>query len=330
MKDKLFTLLKILITVGLIVYVFSKVDLAAVAGIIAGANIWLVLLALLFYLVAIAINGLKWYVLLRAQDVFVPLSAVLTYIFEGFFFNNVLPANIGGDLMRGYEMARYTEQTAKAAVSVIVDRMMGLIAYMTAAAVTAIVVVIITDHPELRALLYAAIVALAGIGAALAVLLSRRLRALVGRLFEWRLLARLGPLYERISGAFDAYRFRYRALILAFVIALAGLLATNFVNWFLFLSIGADVDLVYIFLFNPLIALVLLVPISVGGHGVIQNAYPFFYGLAGVPEAQAVAASVLMSFVIIVGSLPGGLFWLRSRRAASNDAQQVATRQPAA
>lgn len=325
MKNKLFTLIKILITVALIVYIFSKVDLAAVIRSIAAANIWLVLLALLFYMEAIAINGIKWYVLLRAQDVYVPISAVLAYIFEGFFFNNVLPANIGGDVMRGYEMAKYTEQTAKAAVSVIVDRMMGLIAYMSAAAVTAILVVIITAHPELQSLLYMAFVALAAIAAVLAILLSRRLRALVGRLFHWRLLAPLGPIYERISSAFDAYRFRYRSLILAFFISLAGLMVANFVNWFLFLAVGADVELAFIFLFNPLIALVLLIPISVGGHGVIQNAYPFFYGLVGVPEAQAVAVSVLMSFVIITGSLPGGLFWLRNRRAAAKDARQAVT-----
>ena len=44
-----------------------------------------------------------------------------------------------------------------------------------------------------------------------------------------------------------------------------------------------------IFLFNPLIALVLMVPISIGGIGVSQTAYPFFYGLAGVPAAHALA-----------------------------------------
>ena len=61
----------------------------------------------------------------------------------------------------------------------------------------------------------------------------------------------------------------------------------------------------------------LLVPISVGGHGVIQGAYPFFYSLLGVPATQAVAVSVLMSFIIILGSLPGGVLWLRIRRAGN-------------
>ncbi len=65
-----------------------------------------------------------------------------------------------------------------------------------------------------------------------------------------------------------------------------------------------------IFLFNPLIALVLMVPISIGGIGVNQTAYPFFFGLAGVPADHALAVSLLMQAVMLLGSLPGGVLWL--------------------
>jgi glycosyltransferase 2 family protein len=69
-----------------------------------------------------------------------------------------------------------------------------------------------------------------------------------------------------------------------------------------------------IFLLNPLIALVLMLPISIGGIGVSQAAYPFFYGLAGVPPSHALAVSLLMQAIMIVGSLPGAVFWLRGRQ----------------
>jgi uncharacterized protein (TIRG00374 family) len=320
---------KALITVALVIYVFSKVDFQDVKAELASANLWLVLLALALYLGAIAVNAVKWYVLLRAEGVIVPFRAVLSYMFVGFFFNNVFPANIGGDVMRGFGMARYTDRTAEAAVSVIVDRFTGLLAYMSTAAVMSIVVVVFLGYSGLIVLLYMAVIALIAIAGALAVLLSRRLRRLVGRLFQWRFLAPLAPMYASVSLAFDAYRFRYAALILAFGIALVGLMLTNVVNWLLFEAIGGGVPLVYIFLFNPLIALVLLIPISIGGHGVIQNAYPFFYGLVGVPESYAVAVSVLMSFVIVAGSLPGGVLWWRNRRAADETASTIKPSQAA-
>lgn len=321
MKKHLFTFAKIAVTAGLIAYVFSTVDLKDVAASLAAANPWLILLALAFYIVAITINGMKWQVLLRALEVRVPFLAVLQFMFVGFFFNSILPANIGGDVMRGYGMARYTDRTADAAVSVVVDRIVGLLAYMSTAAVTAIVVVRLMNHTELRWLFNLALLALAGIGAVLAVMLSRRLRMQIARIFQWGPLARLAPMYEGVSAALDAYRFRYRALFVAFLLGLAGLMAANVVNWLLFEALGGGVPFVDVMLFNPLIALVLLVPISVGGHGVIQGAYPFFYTLLGVPREQAVAVSVLMSFIIIVGSLPGGVLWLRIRRAG--DAQPI-------
>ncbi|MEZ4769768.1 MAG: lysylphosphatidylglycerol synthase transmembrane domain-containing protein [Caldilineales bacterium] len=328
MKSKLFTFAKIAVSLGLIAYVFSKVPVDEVAASLRAANPWWILLAFVFYLLAVATNGVKWLVLLRALQVNVPFRVVLQYMFVGSFFNNVLPANIGGDVMRGYGMARYTDRTAQAAVSVVLDRFIGLIAYMATAAVMSIVLVVFLGQSSLRWLEGLAFISLAAIGGALAILLSRRLRRIIAQFFRWRPLQPFAPMYEGVSSAFEAYRFEYRALIKAFAIALVGLMLTNLVNWLLFHATGADVPLAYVMLFNPLIALVLLVPISVGGLGVIQRAYPFFYGMAGVPAAQAVAVSVLMSFIVIVASLPGGLLWLRMRQASDEENPPVAAGQP--
>ena len=57
-----------------------------------------------------------------------------------------------------------------------------------------------------------------------------------------------------------------------------------------------------------------MIPISIGGIGVNQTAYPFFYGLAGVPAAHALAVSILMQAIMFLGSLPGGVLWLIDKR----------------
>jgi uncharacterized membrane protein YbhN (UPF0104 family) len=193
---------------------------------------------------------------------------------------------------------------------------MGLLAYMCTAALAAFVVVSMTGRRDLEAVEWVAALSLAVVVAGLGVLLSRRLRGLLARLFDWRFLAPLAGLWQGISDALNAYRFRYAALAIAFGIGLVGILCTTLVNWFLSQALGGLMSLPAILIFNPLIALVLMLPISIGGLGLNQAAYPFFYGLAGVPADHAVAVSVLMQAVIIVGSLPGGLFWLRGRRKA--------------
>jgi uncharacterized protein (TIRG00374 family) len=314
LRDKLVNLLKVVVSIGLVIWAFSKIDLQQVGAQLAAANPWLVLAALVLFEVAIIINGMKWQVLLRAQGVRVPFGPVLQFQFTGFFFNNLLPANVGGDVIRGYGLARYTDRAADAAVSVVVDRIVGLIAYMSTAFVAAIIAVNLRGGQGLRELEWVAFVALLALLVAFATLLSRRVRNVLSGLFALRWLSPLAPLWDRISNAFDAYRFQYGALALAFGLALLGILCTTFVNWFLSQSMGGLMPLSIIFLLNPLIALVLMLPISIGGIGVTQAAYPFFYGLAGVPASHALAVSLLMQAIMIIGSLPGAVFWLRGRQ----------------
>ncbi len=315
MRDKIITLLKIAVSLGLIMYAFSRVPLPQVWRQLASANLGWTLLALCVFWLAMTTNAVKWQVLLHAQDVYIPFPALLQFQFIGFFFNNILPANVGGDVMRGYSLARYTDRTADAAVSVVVDRIVGLMAYMATAAVGAFAAVALAGHSELRGVEWVAIAAFLVLAGLLAMLLSRRLRGVISALCAWRFLAPLAPAWEHLSHAFNAYRFRYRALGLAFAVALAGIACTTLCNWFLSLSMGGGMTLMQILIFNPLIALALTIPISIGGIGVSQSAYTFFYGLAGVPAGHALAVSIMMFAIQVVASLPGGVLWLRIRRS---------------
>jgi uncharacterized protein (TIRG00374 family) len=323
-RDKVITVLKVLVSLGLILWAFSSVDLHQVGAQLASVRPWYFLAALALYFTAIVVNGLKWQVLLRAQGVRVPFGPVLNFLFVGFFFNSFLPANVGGDVMRGYGLARYTDRTEDAAVSVVVDRIVGLTAYMSSAVLAAIVVVNVTGWGELRKLEWVAFVALFGLMLVFGILMSRRWRAWMTRIFAWRWLAPLSPIWGRISDALNAYRFQYRALALAFGIALLGIVCTTFVIWFLSQSMGGLMPLSAIFLLNPLIALVLVLPISIGGFGVSQAVYPFFFSLAGVLPGHALAVSILMQVIVILGGLPGALLWLRGWGKSAKTPEEVA------
>jgi uncharacterized protein (TIRG00374 family) len=256
----------------------------------------------------------------RAGDT-CPLPGSYTYV--GFFFNNFLPANVGGDLMRGYGLARHTEQAAEAAVSVVVDRIVGLMAFMSSAVVAALVAIFLMHQENLRGVELAAMVGLAVIAAGFAVILSRRVRALVEHLFAWKLLAPFAPIYSRLSAALNAYRHSYGPLALAFCTSLVTLVLTNFTDYLIVQSLGGGIPLIYIFLFNPIIAFVLLVPISVGGLGVTQAVYPFFYGLVGVPGSLAFTLSLLKQLIIYVTSLVGGVLWWRRKAGAGEVPSQA-------
>lgn len=323
MKTYVSTSLKVLVSLGLIVYLFWRMDLGQVQMVLYHANYVYVLPAALLFLAAMTNSALKWYILLRAQRIAVPFHAILSYTYVGFFFNNFLPANVGGDVMRGYGLARYTERTAEAAISVIVDRIVGLAAFMVCAAVSAAVAILFMHHTELQGVEVAAVIALGLIVSGFAAMLSRRIRAQLARAFRWRPLVPLAALYQRISEALDAYRHSYGTLAAAFCTSLFTLILTNMTDYLIAQSLGGGVALIYIFIFNPIIAFVLLVPVSIGGLGVTQAVYPFFYGLVSVPASLAFSISLLKQLVIYVTSIPGGILWWRGKAGAGETARHA-------
>ncbi|MEM7346274.1 MAG: lysylphosphatidylglycerol synthase transmembrane domain-containing protein [Chloroflexota bacterium] len=327
MKDKLITILKVVISVGLLAYLFYRFlsdpeDRMVLLDTLLTANYWYLLVALIFFMIAVVTNAIKWYILLRAQGIPVPLSALTNYTFVGFFFNNFLPANVGGDVMRGFGLARYTERSAEAAVSVIVDRIIGLMAFMFTAVVSALLAVNFVpakqaaDNASLVAALQqiqmVAIVGMIVMVAGFMVILSERLRQLVGQLFDWKFLQPLKPLYENLSNAFGAYRHQYSALLWAFVVGIITVLLTGLVDIAIVAGLSGNIAPIYIFLLNPIIAIALIAPISIGGLGTGSLLYVYFYGLVGVEPTLAFALSLIKQLVVYLGSLPGGWLWLQN------------------
>ncbi|NOX63431.1 MAG: flippase-like domain-containing protein [Chloroflexi bacterium] len=328
MRRHIWTLLKLAIGLGLMAFVLSRVDLPVVLAKLSSANGWLVGLGVLLFWGAMSINAFKWWTLMRAQGLHPPFASVLNFTFVGFFFNNILPANIGGDVMRGLGLARDTERTAASAASVVLDRLIGLSAYMTVAAVAALITVYVTDRTELTILAWVAVIAVATLASVMAALLSRRLRRLGDRVIQGTFLRPLTPIWLSASQAFEVYRFSHRTLFAAFGIGLSGIFTTSLVNYTLSESLGGGIPLLHVFLFTPLIALVLIVPISIGGLGLNQVAYPFFFGLVGVSYEHAVSLSLFIQAVQIFCSLPGGLLWLRWRRRDSAPSSSPLTPPP--
>ena len=316
MRRYLFDILKVVVSLGLILFLFTQVNLAQVGATLAGANPVLLALALVLYLGAMAANGLKWYVLLRAQGIRVAFADVLAYTFVGFFFNNFLLSTVGGDLARMVTLARDTNQKAEAALSVVMDRLVGLFTYITVAAVMGVVVVFGAGRSDLANLAAMAVVLFLLAALGFAVLLSRRLRGLVERFFALPGLRRLAPLYRRLSTAVQEYRDRPAALLLAAGISFGGLVLTNLTNLLVALALGLDLPLVYIFFFNPLVAFAPVIIPSLGGLGVTQGFYDIFYHWLGqlITRDEAISISLTFQAIIYLTSLPGGILWWRSRQ----------------
>ncbi len=328
MKEKLLTVLKVAISLGLIVFIFTRPQIQSVdwSVVLAELRVWPWLLGLAIYFVAIGFNVLKWQYLLRTLNVPVPYPSLYRHNLVGLFFANLPLSMIGADIARGWDLARQTEgQAAPIAVSVLVDRLVGLAAFLLAALLGMAYAVMVLDRPDLTWLLVILGLILLAFALALAVLMSQRLRRLAERLFGFGPLRRFLPLYQRLSDSVQVYRTHGGALVVALGIGLLTVLTTCVVNYLAAVAAGTDVPLEWVFVLTPLTAFAPFLPSIASGLGWNQGVFIVLYvelAQLGGSDPQAFAASVLvMSFamqaIILVASLPGAFLWWQKRQTPS-------------
>src|SRR5512138_1956821 len=131
--------LKLVISVGLLVVLLRRADLAQIADALRHANVMWIALALAIYAAVLAVSAWRWDMLLAAQDVRVPFPRLIESFLVATFFNNFLPSNVGGDVIRIADTAKPAGSKTAATTVVLLDRGIGLLGLFLIAAVGATV-----------------------------------------------------------------------------------------------------------------------------------------------------------------------------------------------
>jgi glycosyltransferase 2 family protein len=334
LKQSLWNLLKLAIGLGLLYFLYTRLeDPAALWQQVVAANKAQLLLGSLCYAGAVALSGLKWGVLLAAAGVRVTPLRLMVYQWLAEFFNNFLPAQVGGDVMRGIAVAGDTQRRAVAAASVLIDRFIGLLVFMAAATVGSWSMLIwgrpdgVPFSPEQTVTVQLIAVGSGlftlGLILLLAALLSRRLKFVV----EWLLnrlplVSKTTPIWNKLADAFNLYRHQYRALSLTAVGSFLIVVLTSINIWLIAQAIQpGSITFLEVLTINPIIVFVaLIIPLSPGGLGVRQGAFAATFILMGAGGELGFAVGLLQQFISYLISLPGGYLWVRGngrRRAAA-------------
>ncbi len=94
---------------------------------------------------------LRWYLLVRAQRFDFRLADAIRLGFLGLLFNYVGPGAVGGDIVKAWFLARQQASRRTVAVTtVLLDRVLGLLALFVLGAVAAAIHPPLPDLPQLR------------------------------------------------------------------------------------------------------------------------------------------------------------------------------------
>ena len=263
-------------------------------------------------LVAIAVFGAstigavwRWNLLLQAQHIAVTFKSLLGTFLISTYFNNFLPSNIGGDVIRIGDTGRYANSKTLATTVVLMDRILGLVALAFVAALGATVIgrVHTIAAPIWPVWLWAGF--LAGAAATTPAVFApaafgRMLRPLTVFHPEW-----VGGRIETLTAALARFGEEPGALVKAFAGAI--FVQVALVSFYFAVAYALHLDIAFwdLAVVVPMSFVVQLLPVSVGGFGVREAFFSYYFHRIGQPIEDAVLLSLVAQALLMVFSLSG-------------------------
>jgi hypothetical protein len=306
--------LKFTVSTVLLWILFSRADLRTTFGHFRQMNVFWMTAALGMYALMLLVSAWRWRLLLRVQTIHVNLSTLTKSFLVATFFNNFLPSNIGGDVVRVADTAPFAGSKTLATTVVLLDRLLGLIALLAVAAVASALAAV--GGVWLWGTGYVWM-ALAAIGAGLFVFL--RFPDVVSRVLRAAGRGRAAALQTRLHNLVTAIeRFARQPLTvwLAFAgaIVVQGLLVLFYVC--AARSLSVPLPLLAASVIVPVSLVMQMAPVSINGFGVREAVFAFFFTSLGFDISSALTLSLGSAGLIMLFSLSGGgVFLMRTRQS---------------
>jgi uncharacterized membrane protein YbhN (UPF0104 family) len=271
-------------------------------------------IAVLFGITAavIWISCEKWRLFLLELGRDVSVFRLFLLYLVGYFFNNFTPGSVGGDVVRGLILGRESGEKGGSFGSIFMERYTGFIGLVLMALAALAINPGIGVDPKVVRLVVA--VSWSVLAASLLLLFEPVERAILLFLdrFPWASARKAGSFVNVV------FSFRDKRMVLAKAMGWSLLFHTMTVANVLAACRGLRVEAGFLDLavLVPMVLLVSAIPVSLNAIGIMEGAFVFFLGAAGVAREDALSiALVLRAKNIVVGLIGGIVFaWLRFKR----------------
>lgn len=304
---KLATILRIVVGVGLIIFLFWRFDINKVLQHVRSMDIRYLVYALVIYFVFIIIAAWRWQVLLNHKNFQIPFGRTMIIYFISLFFNNLLPTTVGGDVMRVLYIMK--DRKTEALATILVDRILGFVGLFIFAFFAVLYPLI---HKQQTEFLPVIIIGLIIIVLITYVFFSARAYAVFSPVIHKLEIFGLGERLNRLHEAGTDFGGAWGLIILCIIqsIIIQSILAI--VPFLVMKSLGNfNVGLLPFFIYIPIINVISMIPISIGALGVRENSYVLLFSRVGLPgEISLTISLVSFVFVYFLCSLIGVIFFI--------------------
>jgi len=296
---------KALISIGLIAFLASRLDYSRLLSYWRVLNgVWIVGAVAVLIVEMCAIAAVRLNLMLVYVDARRKLTTTMQIALCGFFFEQVTIGFVGGDAVRLWLLKRADVPLGRAIRALLLDRTCGFASLVLLSLLGIHALLPLVDEKVRSVIAGTLIVSIATglVAVAVAFALTKLLpRSRLARFWE-----RLGPQGQAVNVV---------ALTTVFALAATTHLLNILVFWMLGQSLGLTMTLDQWFVVAPTVLLISMLPISVGGWGVREGLMVVALHGFGIPTEEALLPSILFGLCAVTATLPGGIFWVISKKA---------------
>lgn len=263
--------------------------------------------------VLIGISCLKWRLFLRDQNSSITFYRLFGLYLIGFFFNNFLPSNFGGDVARAYYLGKQIVSHTQSLASVFLERLTGLIALVFLAFVAYAVT---PDFRQGELVSVSIGVLAAGCGAAVVALWHPSLiRTVLGPLEQSKVFDRLITKLYKFHDHIVYFKSKPDLVTKAMGYSFLFHICTAINVYLAALVLGVELSLLRLMVVTPIILVIASLPLTPNSLGVWEWAFSVYLIPAGAELEQGLAVALLLRAKTLVLSLAGGVLYLAEDRA---------------
>jgi uncharacterized membrane protein YbhN (UPF0104 family) len=297
--------LKVLLSGGLVGLILSRVDLSQALTHLSGVRAPVALGCVALMLGTIMLASLRLIFVLKMFGTHIGVGLAAKMSLTGAFFSQALITFLSGDAVRIWWLTRINMELRQATGSILVDRSLGIIAITVLYVAMLPWFLDLVGDPVMRWSMASVGIGMTGICVTFFILGG----ILPSHIRQHRLIGFVAD----IASASRYIYFRPGAFFVAFLLSLLIHIGNTLVIFALAREFGMKIDFFQVLMIVPIATLISMLPISVAGWGVRESILIVAFGLFGQATDTALAASIGFGLVLLVGSLPGSVLWLRNR-----------------
>ena len=314
-KKIILPIFEIAVTLILLILIVKKLDYNRLKELYSTLSYKYLIGVAILWFCAVCVSSLRWWTLLKAQEIEISFWNVLRYYLIGLFFSMILLGTVSGDLVRSYSLGKYTRRKIAAFSSTAVDRLLGFSGMLSWGLFCLPFTwwhLNLANKVEIT-LMILSILACLLLG--LYILLHQELINKIKKLFPFLENLKLLELAEKFHNSL--LYFSKHKVILWKVFALV--LVSHFIiflnTYFLIRSVNISIPFLYITSIVPICNTLIALPISIQGIGPREILYHHFLKQYGVSITDVVSY-ILIGYVYRLGwALVGAiLFMIETRR----------------